>query len=655
MSAPPIDLKQLAARESEQVEWKQNVADIDDVVATLCAFANDLPNLGGGYVVCGAQEVRDEHGFPRLVRTGLTASRLKEVENTVLARCRDRVAPPLTPLVTEMPAETGDGRILVFTQPATAAAHTCRRGRDGAKHFVRVGRATIEARNGVLLNLLVRKGAMEPWDRRPCAGATERDLDLLALRDVLNRMGVAVPDNRIEDFLSEDVALSPFVPALCVREGLTNVLRPRNFAILLFGRNVQRFIPGAFSLFSVYPGTDRSDRHAERHEIAGTVIEQARRLQGLLDGQVSTVFDKHDLAAPNADKYPRRALYEAMGNALAHRDYELADPIRVTAFADRIEVLSPGPLPLGVDPVAFTQGKAPPKWRNQALAWFFNRLLFAQAEGQGILTIFQTMQDEGCPPPIFVPSDFSVICTLPAHPRHVLMYDIQQAERTVSAGNVSAARTRIARILGKDPANIRGWQLFAELQHSVGDIQPLHDMVKLHPDAVIELPPPVLIEIAGALASGSGPTQSCRDVSIQLILAAGRKQISEHDLSRAAFILISLGAFPAVISLGEAMVAANPSWAADARLLSLRAATLLNAANRAGNLARDVALTPPERDSALRSFEELTARAVNLFTRALNAQADEQQHIGARRGLELIEFLKNQVATNSVQRGDRDT
>src|ERR1019366_7400019 len=128
-----------------------------------------------------------------------------------------------------------------------------RRGREGAKHFVRVGHSTIEARSGVLLKLSLRKGAMEPWDRRPCATATERDLDLLALRDVLNQMVVALPDRRIEEFLSEDVSLSPFVPTLCVREDLTNVLRPRNLAILLFGRNVQRFIPGAFSLFSVYP------------------------------------------------------------------------------------------------------------------------------------------------------------------------------------------------------------------------------------------------------------------------------------------------------------------------------------------------------------------------------------------------------------------
>ncbi len=194
MTSARIDLQELSRRENEQTEWKENVADIDDVVATLAAFANDLQNMGGGYVVCGAKETRDEHGFPRLVRTGLTANRLKEVENTVLARCRDRVAAPIAPLVEELDSDTPDRRLLVFLQPATGSAHTFRPGNEGAKHFVRVSRATIEARNGLLMDLLVRKGvhsvgtaspsggrAREPWDRRPCDSATESDLDLLVL------------------------------------------------------------------------------------------------------------------------------------------------------------------------------------------------------------------------------------------------------------------------------------------------------------------------------------------------------------------------------------------------------------------------------------------------------------------------------------------
>ncbi len=153
----PLDLQILAGRESEQVEWKENVADCDDVVATICAFANDLMNLGGGYVVCGARETADANGFQKLERQGLSAARLKEVEGTVLSRCRERVSPPLTPLVDELPADTAERRLLVFTVPATRHAHVFRRGRDEGAYYVRVGRSTRQARNGVLLQLLAQE------------------------------------------------------------------------------------------------------------------------------------------------------------------------------------------------------------------------------------------------------------------------------------------------------------------------------------------------------------------------------------------------------------------------------------------------------------------------------------------------------------------
>ncbi len=126
-----IDLSSLARHESEQIEWKEGVADVDDVVATLSAFANDLQNLGGGYVVCGAREARDEAGFPILVRTGLTSARLREIEGEVLSRCRNLVSPPIAPIVDELPSDAADRRILVFTQPATGAAHAARRRSGG--------------------------------------------------------------------------------------------------------------------------------------------------------------------------------------------------------------------------------------------------------------------------------------------------------------------------------------------------------------------------------------------------------------------------------------------------------------------------------------------------------------------------------------------
>ncbi|MBK8259251.1 MAG: hypothetical protein IPK82_42170 [Polyangiaceae bacterium] len=446
---PRIDLEELARRESEQTEWKETVADINDVVATLSAFANDLQNLGGGYVVCGAKEEKDAHGFPKLVRVGLTASRLKELENTVLARCRERVSPPIAPLVEELPADSPDKRILVFLQPATGSAHSFRAGSDGAKHFVRVSRATLEARNGLLRDLLVRKGAMAPWDEQPCAGATVEDVDLLALRDALQRMGLSPPGGHVERFLSSEDALSPFLPPLCAREPLTNTLRPRNFTMILFGAEPQRFVRSAVSVMSVYPGKDRSSKTARRLDFAGTILHQFRELWRELQVRAATVFDKANLQKPNLEVYPPAALLEALVNAVVHRDYSAGDPTRVTVFSDRIEILSPGPLPTGVSLTQLRRGVAAPKWRNRSLAWFFRKLDLAQAEGQGVTTIRTAMKAAGCPPPRFMASEADVMCTLRANARAVELNggtgktaSGQRLTRNVSSGRTARGKGR---------------------------------------------------------------------------------------------------------------------------------------------------------------------------------------------------------------------
>ena len=167
-------------------------------------------------------------------------------------------------------------------------------------------------------------------------------------------------------------------------------------------------------MLSIYKGTDRSDPTAERHIMTGSIIEQSRRAIEHLNNQAYTVFNKTN-KKPNQVKYPVRALQEAVINAIVHRDYELPDPIRITVFIDRIEICSPGSLHWGVDREKFLTGRASPKWRNQSLAYLFNKLHLAQSEGQGIPTIFRTMREEGCPKPIFEIEQESLTCILPAN------------------------------------------------------------------------------------------------------------------------------------------------------------------------------------------------------------------------------------------------
>lgn len=494
-----IDLRSLSSRESAQVEWKENVGDEDDVVATLVAFANDISNLGGGYVVCGAAEKRDSHGFQTLEVAGLPAARLAEVRGKVLSLCRDRVDPPLVPLIEELPCSDPARRVLVFVMPAGRRAHSFRSRNDVNRFHVRSGDRTIEARNGLLLELLGMKGDVEPWDRRPTPGAAIADLDLLAIRDALQRCGIWREELGIDHYLDPSTRIHALVPSLAVRENPTNAIRPRNFATLLFAREPQRFFLQAHSILSIYPGPDRAEPYSERLELDGTILQQLRRMLERLKSEAYTLMDKSSGRPPNVAKYPERALEEAVVNAFAHRDYENQQPARVTVFSDRIEILSPGGLPRTTSLDELRSGAVAPNWRNQALGWFLIRLRYAQGEGQGIATILQTMEREGCPPPRFDATAESVSCILPAHPRHSRMRDLQAVDSLVEAGRLEEAGERVLALLNEDPVSHRGIAGLCRIQRSLGDATPVFRFVRENFDALARLGPTTKGLLVGTL------------------------------------------------------------------------------------------------------------------------------------------------------------
>ena len=424
-----IDLNELSLRESERVEWKENGDDIDvvkKIVKTISAFANDISNFGGGYVVCGAKEIKDDYGFPKVQYKGLTANKLKEIEGKVTQHCRDYIHPALSPIIEEIiNPEDSSTRILVFVILASPDAHIYRDGQTST-YYVRISRETREAKNGILTRLLIKKQKIEYFDKRVNNTATEADIDVLLFRDSMQEMGLLFPEKSLADYFSDREQIAELITPLFVRTGLDNILRPRNFTLLMFGKkaSITALFTEAYTVLSIYRGIDRSESTAERYIFTGSIIEQAKKSIELLNSQIYTAFDKNS-NKPNQVKYPIRALQEAVINAIVHRDYEIPEPIRITVFINRIEIQSPGALHWGVDREKFLQGRASPKWRNQSFAYLFNKLQLSQSEGQGIPTIIRTMKEEGCPAPIFEIESESLTCILPANPRHQLIRESQ--------------------------------------------------------------------------------------------------------------------------------------------------------------------------------------------------------------------------------------
>jgi|GEM_PF-300296 len=645
-----IDLKELAARESERIEWKEDVADIDGVIRTAVAFANDIANLGGGYIICGAKEGTDEAGFQKVFFQGMTSSRCKEVEGKVLADCLRKVNPPITPLVEEIPTEDPYRRVLVFVVPATVHAHNYRAdGKDASTYYIRVGRDTREAKDGMLRELLVRKQELEPWDRRINNNAGLEDVDLLVLRDYLQQMRLWDSKKPLEDYLSYTESLASFIPPLAGKQPMSGAIKPRNFTLLMFGKNPTRLFSGARTIFSIYRGKDRSEPTAERYEIEGTVAQQARRLIELLNAESYTAFDKTK-PDPNQVKYPLRALQEAIVNAIVHRDYESDQPARITVFSDRIEINSPGTLPRAVDREKFLKGQASPHWRNQTLAYFFNKLQLAQAEGQGIPTIIQSMAKEGCPPPIFEIESENLVCILPAHPRHELMREFNDIENKIVLGNYVEALSKLEMVLVKDSYNYRALELYCETNNL--QKTPINIFNFLHNNHidVSRINSGTLLLITDTLSAIRDVPEVRALVNVSLSQVKNRR-LDEEEAKRVVRNYRRVGKNEEAVALIDKMMHEQPKLAINGTLLEMRGRAKIDLSKACINTAKNPNSGPQIRARAWNFCRTYLADAEKDLVEALRYARNEADKETIREALEFLETWKT-IVRRPEQRPD---
>lgn len=593
------------------------------------------------------QKKKDEHGFQSVDLVGLTSSRLREIEGQLMAHCREKIDPPVTPVVREERIDGAeDRRVLIFVIPSTGHAHSYRSdGKDSSRYWVRIGRETREARDALLRELLVSKGQLPPWDRRAARDADKEEIDLVALRDTFQRMGLWDPQRSIEDFLSSKEAVSPFVPPLLTPdEGRGE--RPRNFSLLLFGRNILKYIPGAHIVFSVYRGKDRSEPTAERYEMIGNVVDQTRKVIEQLNAEAYVAYDKES-AVPNQSKYPIRALQEAVVNAIVHRDYEVDQPVRVTVFSDRVEIASPGALPRAIDEERFRSGRAAPFWQNQALAYFFSKLQFAQAEGQGIPTIIRTMHEEGCPPPSFVIEPGRVTCVLPAHPRHAILRELKAIENKIIIGRNDEAMNQLEALLDADPSNFRALELFSQASIAEGSSRRFLVFIKKHLETIKNTSnASTLLTISEALIALDGDSDAHK-VAELLNSIAGSRSLEANEVRRAAINLRKLKDDDKAIDLIERMFQKEPSLRRDAMLLQLCGKAKIDLAKKCIEKARDRDAPKNLKSRAWDLCRDYLSQAERDFHAAMEfASGTEREYL--ERDLEFLNYMQ-QVSKKPVQ------
>lgn len=90
----------------------------------------------------------------------------------------------------------------------------------------------------------------------------------------------------------------------------------------------------------------------------------------------------------NKPDYADRAAFEALANALMHRDYTVVgSEVHVDMYNDRLEIYSPGGMPDGTLIQERDIEKVPSTRRNPIIAEIFHRLDFIERRGSGLRKI----------------------------------------------------------------------------------------------------------------------------------------------------------------------------------------------------------------------------------------------------------------------------
>ena len=186
----PVNLNDLIHGKSvewERLEFKEHWNPLT-VLHTICAFANDFHNLGGGYIIVG---LKDSDGQPVLPPVGLEPGKIDAIQKEVLNLGNSAIRPPYHPIA--IPHQFAGKVILIIWCPGGQtrpykAKKTLKKDEREFVYFIRKGSSTVRAKGPDETELL-SLAATVPFDDRINQKARLEDLSRELMRNYLKEVG----------------------------------------------------------------------------------------------------------------------------------------------------------------------------------------------------------------------------------------------------------------------------------------------------------------------------------------------------------------------------------------------------------------------------------------------------------------------------------
>jgi ATP-dependent DNA helicase RecG len=365
-------LKLIESKESQTLEFKPSLSNLNEIVKSLCGFANTK----GGRILVGVSNAG------RITGVNIGKDTIERLTNKITGNTE----PKLYPHIWVEPIK--NKQIIIIEVKEARDKPVLAFGRA----YKRIGKSTLKVSKDEYEQIILEKHKERlQFDSEVCKEAGLKDLDEDKIRWFLKK---AKHERNLE-----------IDPSVSVKEALERLKliqdgKLTNAAILMFGKEPQRFFLQSEVRCARFKGTKPVKPFIDMKVVSGTVYEQIDQAEKfvLFNIKKEVWVEPGKIERQERWEYPPDALREAITNAVCHRDYFSNASVQIRIFDDRIEIWNPGTLPEGLT-VEDLKGKHESKPRNKLIARLFFLIKYIEEWGTGTNEMIKLCLDHKLPEP----------------------------------------------------------------------------------------------------------------------------------------------------------------------------------------------------------------------------------------------------------------
>lgn len=392
--AIPVNIEDLINQcvvESTRIEFKSDF-NPNAIIHSICAFANDIDNLGGGYIIVGVEE---KDGSPVFPVKGIEQSRIDNILKELVGYCHC-IEPLYNPVVE--PVLYQDVYVIViwvsggYGRPYKASKDVY--GKDAPKsskyYYIRKFSSTIIASPEEEKELFYISTDI-PFDDRPNLAAQVDDLDIGLMRNHLKEIGSALYER------STKMSALEIATDMQLVSGPSERIKPLNVGILMFSEQPEKYFRHA--RIEIVDIPDPTGTNMTEKVFTGPIQRQLKdALAYIKNYTVKEVIikDKDKAESIKIYNYPYAAIEEILSNAVYHRSYQVGEPITVRITPENIEITSfPGfDRSISDESIANYSIRAR-LYRNRRIGDFLKELRLIEGRNTGFPNAIKALRENG--------------------------------------------------------------------------------------------------------------------------------------------------------------------------------------------------------------------------------------------------------------------